>query len=61
MLLIKKSNSSFLYEQLRVSIDAINQHSGEVKVAKAIEIFFDAEPQQPCTAQKMKFFIKNLI
>ena len=32
MLHIKKSNSPFLYKKIRLTIDAINQTSGEVKV-----------------------------
>ena len=55
MLPIAKSNSPFLYEQIRLPTDAINQSSCIVKAAichgnrnnQAIFRLFDREPQQP--------------
>ena len=55
MLPIAKLNSLFLYEQIRLTIDAINYSSGIVKAVicdgnrnnQAFLKLFDAEPQQP--------------
>ena len=52
---IAKLNSPFLYEQIRLTIDAINQSSGIVKAVicdgnsnnQAFFRLFDTEPQQP--------------
>ena len=52
---IVKLNSKFLFEQIRLTIDAINQLSGEVKVVisngsrnnQGFFRMFDTEPQQP--------------
>ena len=55
MLPIAKLKSPFLYEQIRLTIDAINQSSGIVKAVicddnrnnQAFFRLFDTEPQQP--------------
>ena len=55
MLPIVKLTSKFLFEQIRLTIDAINQLSGEVKVVisngsrnnQGFFRMFDTEPQQP--------------
>ena len=55
MLPIAKSNSQFLYEQIRLTIDVVNQSSGIVKAViydgnrnnQAFLRLFDTEPQQP--------------
>ena len=55
MLPIAKLHSPFLYEQIRLTVDAINQSSGIVKAViydgsrnnQDLFSLFDTEPQQP--------------
>ena len=69
MLPIAKSNSPFLYEQIRLTIDAINQSSGIVKAVicdgnrnnQTFFRLFDTEPQQPCLTKDDMYLLYDFV